>query len=969
MLSLGLTLLACFGAVTAQQPQYRPAFPLQPSLSSAVNYAPSVLPNVLDKTAPNAQNVCPGYTASNVKQTDAGVTADLILAGRACNVYGNDIHALSLQVQYQTQSRLAVRIFPKYLAPSNQSLYLLSDQLTPQPAAESSCSQDTSDLKFSWTNSPTFQFQVSRRSSGEVLFSTYGKKIVFEDQFLELVTSMVPDYNVYGLAENFHQFRLGTNYTQTFWNAYNLNNDQEPDVNGHSVHPMYLETRYNNGSASTSHGVYGRNAHGQEWLLRSDSITYRTIGGSFEFYFLSGSTPKKVISQYHTGIVGTPVLQNYWALGFFQVRWGYLNWTNLQDVLDLYAQQNIQIEGIMNDLDYLNLNRIFTNSPYYPADEGRAFLERIHAAGQYYMPILDPNVYVPANASDSYPTYDRGAALDVYIRNSAKDYYIGTEWNGFSVWPDFTLNRTQEFWTNEFKIFHQTLPFDGFWLDVNDAVSWCTGSCGTGQLALNPVHVPFALPGDPNTSIAVDFRYPEAFNITNATEAASAMSAMASQSLAYPTPSVTPTPTVGRTLATPGVRNLTFPPYAINNFLDGHSLGKQAIAPYATHGDGPYNSTEYELHNLYGHLSGRASYNALTQLYDGRRPYFILRSTFAGSGTFAGHWGGDTNSMWGDMYFGIAQALQMSIAGIPYFGVETCGFNGNADMELCTRWMQLSAWYPLYRNHNNRNTIAQEAYRWATTSESTRRIMNLRYSILPYTYTLFHKANKAGETVLRALAWEFPDDPQLRAVDNQFMSGPALLVTPVLVPLATTVKGVFPDVAQGTVWYDWYTLDKVDVQPGENKTLDAPLVHQPVHVRGGYIVPVQKAGNTTKTSRLSPWSLVVALDKNAKAEGELYLDDGLSLKPNATKEITFSFANNTLTTHIQGNYNDHLPLANVTIAGVGCQYNSVSVHLGGQSCDTSSAKLRTSGSTVHVTGLEKATAGGVWTGALTLSLS
>lgn len=57
---------------------------------------------------------------------------------------------------------------------------------------------------------------------------------------------------------------------------------------------------------------------------------------------------------------------------------------------------------------------------------------------------------------------------------------------------------------------------------------------------------------------------------------------------------------------------------------------------------------------------------------------------------------GDTNSMWGNMYFGISQALAFGIAGIPYFGVETCGFNGNADMELCTRWMQLSAWFPFY---------------------------------------------------------------------------------------------------------------------------------------------------------------------------------------------------------------------------------------------------------------------------------
>jgi len=56
--------------------------------------------------------------------------------------------------------------------------------------------------------------------------------------------------------------------------------------------------------------------------------------------------------------------------------------------------------------------------------------------------------------------------------------------------------------------------------------------------------------------------------------------------------------------------------------------------------------------------------------------------------------------MWGNMYFGISQALAFGIAGIPYFGVETCGFNGNADMELCTRWMQLSAWFPFYVSFN-----------------------------------------------------------------------------------------------------------------------------------------------------------------------------------------------------------------------------------------------------------------------------
>ena len=651
----------------AQQPQYPPAFPPTPILPSSINYAPSVTPNVADPTAPNAQQKCPGYKASNVQETTTGLTADLFLAGTACNVYGNDIGDLTLSVQYQSQERLSVRIYPKYLAPSNESLYILSPSLTPQPSTGYGSSKANSDLVFTWSNSPSFQFCISRASSGEVIFDTYGKVIVFEDQFLELVTAMVPDYNIYGLAESLRSFRLPNNFTQTFWNAYNLDNDQELNVNGHSVHPMYLETRYGNGS-SQSHGVYARNAHGQDWLLQSDSITYRTIGGSFDLYFLSGSAPKEVISQYQTGIVNTPYIPAYWHLGFHQVRWSYQNWTNLQDVIDAYAAAGIQLEGIMNDLDYLKMNRDFTDNPgHYDIGPGAEFLDRLHAAGQYYMPILDPNIYAPNpnNASDAYPTYDRGAELQAYIRNGNDSFYFGVEWPGFSVWPDFIVPQAQQFWTEQFLEFHQKLAYDGFWLDVSDAVSFCTGSCGQGRLDENPIHVPFALPGDPNTSIAVDYRYPEAFNLTNATEAASASSAMMSQSSMYPTPSVTPTPTVGRTLATPGVRNLTFPPYAINNFLDGHSLLKQVISPDATHNDGPYNSTEYELHNLYGHTSANATYNSLKAVFPGKRPFFIARSTFAGSGNFTGHWGGDTNSKWGNMYFGISQALQFSIVGIP----------------------------------------------------------------------------------------------------------------------------------------------------------------------------------------------------------------------------------------------------------------------------------------------------------------
>lgn len=882
-----------------------------------------------------------------------------------------------------------MRIEPKYISAENETQYLLSSELTPQPNAESGSTKSNSNLVFTWSNEPSFQFQVARVSDGDVLFNTYGSVIVFEDQFLELVTQMVPNYNIYGFAGNVRGFRLPNNYTRTFWNNYNLTNDQIIDANGHDTQPMYLETRYSSGS-SASHGFYARNAHGQDWVLQPDELYYRTIGGSFDLYFFAGPGPKDVISQYQTAIQSTPYIPAYWNLGFMQCRWGYLNWTNLQDVINLYAQAGIQLEAIMTDLDPFVLNRLFTLNDHYNAQEGAAFLSQLHANGQYYLPILDPHIYVPApdNATDvaSYPIYDQGSSMNAYLKNGDEGWYYGVEWPGFTTWVDFhpQVPQAQDFWTQQVINYHNTIDFDGFWIDVTDPTSYCTGSCGTGQLDLNPIHVPFPLPGDPDTMLAVNYMYPDGFAVTNASEAASASAALASQSSRYPVmPS--PTPTVGRTLPTPGVRNLTFPPYAINNALGGGALYTQIVTPNATSND-PLNTAQYDIHNLYGHLSANATYHALLAARPGLKSFFAARSTFPGTGSFAGHWGGDTNSAWGNMYFGISQALSFSIAGVPYFGVETCGFNGNTDMELCTRWMQLAAWYPFYRNHNNRNTIAQEAYRWSTTIASTKIIMDIRYSLLPYTYTLFYQANQNGSTVFRALAWEFPDDLSLATVETQFMSGPALLITPVLVPLATTVQGVFPGVAAGTIWYDWYTLQPLSVSAGQNITLDAPLTHQNIHVRGGYIIPMQAAGNTTKTSRLNPWSLLVALDANGNAEGSLYLDDGLSLNPSETKNVQLSYSNGTLRTSVSGDYEDGIPLASVTIAGYGSGLGSGSggetpaaqpsgwnvwqgppqTNSTGKGTGTGVQKSNQNG-TLYVTGLEGSTSGGAWSADLTIT--
>ena len=194
----------------------------------------------------------------------------------------------------------------------------------------------------------------------------------------------------------------------------------------------------------------------------------------------------------------------------------------------------------------------------------------------------------------------------------------------------------------------------------------------------------------------------------------------------------------------------------------------------------------------------------MLEIHPDKRPFIIGRSSFAGSGKYMGHWGGDNSADY-MMYFSIPQALSMGLSGIPFFGVDACGFNGNTDMELCSRWMQLASFFPFYRNHNVLGAIPQEPYVWEGVMKATKTSINVRYSLLPYYYTLLHESHVTG-IPYACFQLAIPYSKELAGVDTQFFVGDALLVTPVLEPGVNHTKGVFP--GENAVYYDFYTHKK-----------------------------------------------------------------------------------------------------------------------------------------------------------------
>ncbi|KAI1850918.1 hypothetical protein JX265_007243 [Neoarthrinium moseri] len=928
----------------------------------------SVIPNIADPQAVNPQDVCPGYRASNVVETKNGITADLTLDGPSCNVYGTDIEDLILKVEYQALDRLNVQIRPRYIGQENYTWFVLPEELLPLPAVETEGCAPESDLDFSWSNDPTFSFKVTRNSTGDVLFNTEGTQIVYEDQFIEFKTGLPDNYNLYGLGEVIHGLRLGNNLTRTLFNA-DVGDNIDANIYGH--HPIYYDTRYfevgsdgmlsyaanaSDKSAkykSYTHGVFQRNAHTQEVLLREPGVTWRALGGSIDLYFYEGPNQDAITKSYQNSVIGLPAFQQWWTFGFHQCRWGYNNWTQLQEVIDNFEKFEIPLETIWTDIDYMTKYRDFDNdAERFPYDEGAEFLAKLHANKQRYVPIVDSAIYSPNPETEKglYPTYDRGVEQDAFILNPDGSLYVGAVWPGYTVFPDwigalFNGTGTNQWWTSEFTTWYEKVKFDGIWIDMSEVSSFCVGSCGSANLTLNPAHPPFLLPGEPGNEVTT---YPEGFNITNATDITTSTT---STSTAAATSTSTST-SYFRTTPTPGVRNINWPPYTINNF--NGDLAVHAVSPNATHHGG---TLEYDFHNVYGHQILNATYHALLEVFPDKRPFIIGRSQFAGSSKWAGHWGGDNYSLWAFMFFSIPQALSFSLFGFPMFGVDTCGFAGNSDMELCARWMQLSAFFPFYRNHNVLGAISQEPYVWTEVADSSKSAMKIRYALLPYMYTTFYLSHSTGSTTMRALAWDFPDEPWLADADRQFLLGDAILVTPCLEQGATTVDGVFPGVGSGTIWYDWYNQTAITgVTAGQNVTIDAPLGHIPVYIKGGKVLPLQEPGLTTTDVRNSPYSLLIALDGDGKASGGLYVDDGESLKPESIW-VDFEATSSSIKAKPNGTFVETNALANITVLGV--EGNVSKVQLNDQDVGSVFA-FDANAQKLSITGLHELTKDGAW---------
>ena len=315
-----------------------------------------------------------------------------------------------------------------------------------------------------------------------------------------------------------------------------------------------------------------------------------------------------------------------------------------------------------------------------------------------------------------------------------------------------------------------------------------------------------------------------------------------------------------------------------------------------------------EFFNAYSIVNADAIYNGQRGVDPDKRVFLLTRSGFAGLQRYStATWSGDIATRWEDMKAQISAGLNFAVSGIPYWTMDIGGFcvenryvagqnvwnytgKENADMkewrELNTRWFQFGAFCPLFRAHGQYPfrepwEIAPEGH---PAYESIVYYTKLRYSLMPYIYSLAGKTYFDDYTIMRPLVMDFLGDKKVENIGDTYMFGPAFLVAPVYEYGARKRDVYFPESAG---WYDFYSNEFYAA--GVEKTVDAPYGRMPLYVRAGSIVPCGPEIQWTDQKQADVIDLYVY--QGADASFTLYEDENVNYnyEKGAYSKIAFSY--------------------------------------------------------------------------------
>ena len=327
--------------------------------------------------------------------------------------------------------------------------------------------EDNNDYTVNVNQKP-FSISVSRTSTKELLFSTKNYPLIFMKDYLELTTT-IPSKYMFGFGERSFKFKMETGiYSLYNRDQFGVIENLKGGNNLYGSHPMYL-TREESGNY---HVVYLRNSLPMDIILDTEALTlkYKILGGIFDFHFFVGDkNPETSIRLYHQFLNGYSI-PAFWSMGFHQCRWGYKSLGELKDVMEKYKTNNLPLDTIWSDIDYMNSKQPFTiDEKNFPIDE---FKETLRKYQKKWVMIAEPAI---STYSESSSLMDFGNKLDTFIKDGDNNVLNSWVWPGTVRFIDYFNPHAEEYWHWLLNGLHNQIPFNGVWLDMNELATFVDG--------------------------------------------------------------------------------------------------------------------------------------------------------------------------------------------------------------------------------------------------------------------------------------------------------------------------------------------------------------------------------------------------------------------------------------------------------------------------------------------------------------
>ncbi len=559
---------------------------------------------------------------------------------------------------------------------------------------------------------------------------------------------------------------------------------------------------------------------------RMDTLQVSCAESGLNLFVIDGGSPYDIVKQFRK-IIGRSYIPPKFAFGFGQSRWGYKTKEDFRKVADGYRENNIPLDMVYMDIDYMQDFKDFTlnekNFPDFPE-----FVQEMKDKNLRLIPIIDAGVKI----EDGYDVYEEGVKNRYFCQREDGSDFVAAVWPGDTHFPDVLNDEARAWFGDKYRILTDQ-GIEGFWNDMNEPAIFYSPE---GIEELKGLLKHFLENDDHNSGV-------------NAGTLAVAPTSDTNDSAEQDIDSgASIWPLMGKI---GGLANSKEDYRRFYHIVNGEKIRHDKV------------------HNLFGYYMTRAAGEAFERIDPEKRFLMFSRSSYIGMHRYGGIWMGDNKSWWSHILLNLKMLPSLNMCGFLYTGADLGGFGADTTRDLLLRWLALGVFTPLMRDHAAAGTRDQECYQFEDLDDF-RHVVGVRYRLIPYLYSEYMKAALNDDLYFKPLAFVYPEDSMAVQVEDQMMLGNEIMIAPVYTQNARGRYVYLPEEMKFVKFLPDGSISEEVLGKGHHY-VEIALNEVPMFIRSGKCVPVAEAAE-----------YVDALDTEhltmlgyAGSEYTLYEDDGV----------------------------------------------------------------------------------------------